>query len=707
MSTRFGENLVTDFDTITLLAGQNLIVPVGYQITSINTFAVYGTGTHRMSIGGSLSGGSAAIRIDNGANTRVTVTATGLLMGDLAGVEIYDTASTVVNSGTISSLSGSGILLDNPTPIISAKSAQVAALPAGKFIVRNFGTITGETGITTGIGSATITNEGLIATTDQFAIQSGGLEDTVLNLGRIRGDVALGGGNDTLTNESTIFGDVDLGANDDTFLNTATVRGTVRGGEGNDTIEHEAGVISAVDLGNGRNSLINGARITGTVSGGTGDDAVTNIGGRIDRIDLGGGSNAILNNGGRIGSIVLGDGGNSVTNLGRIDSTVLMGAGFDIFDNFGAIGPNALTISMGGGTNIFMPGAVIELVTSGTGSNDTLDFSRTDGIVVALDGSRPNTGVAKGDSYGGFERIVGSLTGANTLIGNAANNQLEGGAAADLLQGKDGADRLNGNAGNDNLSGGNGEDILDGGDGDDRLVGGADRDTMSGGNGADTLLGEGGDDTISGGAGDDDISGDDNNDTLNGDEGNDTMLGGAGIDTINGGTGDDFIEGNTDNDTLNGDAGNDRLSGGAGNDTVNGGIGDDVVNGDGGDDILSGGVGNDILTGGAGDDTNAGGTGADVFKFLTLDFKDAITDFSRAQADKIDLADFDANSSVAGDQAFTFIGKAAFSGVAGQLRFVTVSGTTAISGDTDGDGDADFTISLTNGASLIATDFVL
>ena len=113
------------------------------------------------------------------------------------------------------------------------------------------------------------------------------------------------------------------------------------------------------------------------------------------------------------------------------------------------------------------------------------------------------------------------------------------------------------------------------------------------------------------------------------------------------------------------------------------------------------------MAAGRGDDALSGGTGADTFRFSELEFKDRIADFSRADDDKINLSGIDANSVAAGDQAFTFIAGAAFSNVAGQLRFVTVSGTTAISGDVNGDGQADFTINLTNGASLIVTDFVL
>lgn len=726
MTTRFVENLVADFNTITLLDGQNFLAPAGYQVTSINAAAVYATGAdHRMSVGASLSGGFAAILVEDGSNTRVTVTGTGLLMGGEVGIGLLDPSSRVINYGTITSLLGSAIELDIPAPAELFAAAVVSDPVDPKFVIRNFGTINGATGITTGAGRATIVNEGLIVATETFAIVTGALADTVTNLARIRGDIDLGAGADSLTNEASIRGDVDLGADNDTLVNSATIRGTVLGGEGNDVIEHEAGVITAIDLGNGSNTLTNVAQVTGKVTGGTGSDNVQNAGGRIGSIDLGGGSNTIVNAGGRIGSIVLGDGGNTINNRGQIDTTVLAGAGADIFDNSAATGTNALTISMGGGADFFTPGAVLEAAVGGDGE-DTLNFSNTTGITVALDGSRANTGVAANDSYSGFERILGSLTGANTLIGNAFDNTFTGGAANDVLQGKEGSDDLRGNAGDDNLDGGNGDDFIDGAAGNDRLVGGTNRDIIRGGDGADTIRGDSEDDTLSGGNGDDDIVGGSNNDRLNGDDGNDRLIGGQGVDTINGGNGNDFIKGETENDIVSGGAGNDDIGGDDGNDTLNGDAGDDVLRGNNGDDTinggdgldnLAGGEGNDTLNGGGGndalrldggDDTVTGGSGADLFDFSGLaGFKDTITDFTRSQGDKIALSAIDAKSGVAGDQAFTFIGTQAFHNIAGELRFSTVNGTTAVSGDVNGDGQADFTFSLTNGATLAASDFVL
>ena len=72
--------------------------------------------------------------------------------------------------------------------------------------------------------------------------------------------------------------------------------------------------------------------------------------------------------------------------------------------------------------------------------------------------------------------------------------------------------------------------------------------------------------------------------------------------------------------------------------------------------------------------------------------------------DKIRLTEIDANTGAAGNQAFTFIGNAAFSNVAGQLRTYTQGGDNFLAGDVNGDGVADFTINLGT-ATAAATDF--
>ena len=105
--------------------------------------------------------------------------------------------------------------------------------------------------------------------------------------------------------------------------------------------------------------------------------------------------------------------------------------------------------------------------------------------------------------------------------------------------------------------------------------------------------------------------------------------------------------------------------------------------------------------------------GADSFIFRDGDFSgltnataDVILDFNSADGDKIKLDLVDANALVGGNQAFSFIGTAAFTNSAGQLRFQQAGGDTYIYGDTNGDGSADFMIRLSGLHSLDSGDFL-
>ena len=219
----------------------------------------------------------------------------------------------------------------------------------------------------------------------------------------------------------------------------------------------------------------------------------------------------------------------------------------------------------------------------------------------------------------------------------------------------------------------------------------------------DTMLGLGANDRLFAFAG---------NDTLNGGLGADIMTGGIGNDTyLADNAGDRAIEGanggtdrvvssvaftlgaNVENLTLTGAA---RING-TGNGLANTLVGNGGVNtliGLGGNDNLNGGAGNDVLIGGRGRDALTGGLGADRFDFNTVaesprgSGRDRVN-FVHAQGDKIDLSTIDADTDgTAGNQAFRFIGSAAFSGVDGQLRFAGG----ILQGDTNGDMRADIEI---------------
>jgi serralysin len=116
---------------------------------------------------------------------------------------------------------------------------------------------------------------------------------------------------------------------------------------------------------------------------------------------------------------------------------------------------------------------------------------------------------------------------------------------------------------------------------------------------------------------------------------------------------------------------------------------------------LDGRGGNDVLNGFEGADTLIGGAGDDVFQFSHLEKLDRIMDF--AAGDKIDVSALDAVAGTAGDQAFTFIGSGAFTKVAGQLRY----SNGIVQGDVNGDGIADFAVTIVNKAALSINDFIL
>jgi Ca2+-binding RTX toxin-like protein len=346
--------------------------------------------------------------------------------------------------------------------------------------------------------------------------------------------------------------------------------------------------------------------------------------------------------------------------------------------------------------------------------------------------------------------VLNGSAGNDEIFGGDGNDNLTAGAGDDVLSGGSGHNLLWGNHGNDTFLGGSGTDVFAGGAGIDTLsyeqsdagvtvnlakgVGsGGDAagdhlnsiENLTGSAHNDTLTGNAGSNHLDGGAGDDRISGGDGSDTLVGGQGADVLSGGKGIDTADysgslsgvtvnllpgrGSGGDaqgdklvsiENVTGSAFNDHITGDAGANQLSGGSGDDTLNGGAGDDhlIGGGNGGSDILIGGTGADILTGGDGNDTF-------VFKSIQDSLpghEDHITDFSNLELDQINLAGIDANTHVAGDQAFGFIGSAAFSDVAGQLRYADHE----LQGDVNGDGVADFQVHV-NAASLQHSDFVL
>ncbi len=122
-----------------------------------------------------------------------------------------------------------------------------------------------------------------------------------------------------------------------------------------------------------------------------------------------------------------------------------------------------------------------------------------------------------------------------------------------------------------------------------------------------------------------------------------------------------------------------------------------------------------MLAGGLARDTLAGGAGNDTFRFTSLtdsgttaSSRDLITDFGTVTGndDIIDVATLDANELVSGNQAFSWIGTAAFSAAA-RSALPPRAANTIVQGSTDGDTAAEFTIEIAGLPALTAADFIL
>jgi Ca2+-binding RTX toxin-like protein/glucose/arabinose dehydrogenase len=491
---------------------------------------------------------------------------------------------------------------------------------------------------------------------------------------------------------------------------TATVTFTINGLESNDRLVGSA----AADV----------------LVGGAGDDRIGGLGGN-DEIGGGGGADGLFGDGGddRIrggtGNDYISGGLGNDTLRGDEDDDFLVGDdGDDLLE--GGTGNDQL--HGGSGQDRVNGGAGDDYIDGGVGADGLFGDAGNDRIIGGA-GSDYLSGGAGNDALYGSEDddfLIGDDgddyldggSGKDQLHGGAGNDRLGGGEGDDYLDGGSGADGLFGDAGNDRIVGGAGSDYLSGGTGNDELHGNADDDFITGDDGDDYLDGGTGNDQLHGGAGNDRVIAQDGNDYIDGaagadalfgGDGDDIILGGAGGDYVSGGSGNDVIRGEADDDFLVGDEGDDTLEGGTGADQLHGGSGNDTLIAGAGGDYVDAGAGNDRILGGEGADFLIGGAGLDVFAYNDASESlaasaDRIADFTAGE--KIDLVQVDGNVIADGRQSFVFIGSAAFS-AAGQLRVTQNGGEALIEGDRDGDGKADFAISVgvSDGHTLSAASF--
>jgi hypothetical protein len=375
----------------------------------------------------------------------------------------------------------------------------------------------------------------------------------------------------------------------------------------------------------------------------------------------------------------------------------------------------------GGDGNDVLRGGTGDDTMSGGSGDDTFHVDSSEDIAAefanqGIDTVRTTASFSLGQHV---ENLIADSDAGLVLRGNGFNNIITGGGGNDFLNGGAGADAMDGGDGDDRYYVDNaGDTVIDSSGIDsvyttvdhslsaaiERLYARSDAGLVLNGNGADNVIvGRGGSDTLIGGAG---------NDRLNGGAGDDNMGGGNGDDTY-------YVDSSEDVAVEFANQGTDTVR-----TTATFTLGQHVekliadsnagltLTGNGLANTITGGGGDDTITGGAGRDVMTGGAGGDAFVFQALSDsvvgggRDLIKDFA-AGIDKIDLTQIDANTGAGGDQAFSFIGAGAFTHTAGELQAKTLGANTLVSGDVDGNGQADFHILLSGSVALQATDFLL
>lgn len=369
------------------------------------------------------------------------------------------------------------------------------------------------------------------------------------------------------------------------------------------------------------------------------------------------------------------------------------------------------TLHGGIGNDILRGDAGDDIMSGGLGNDTYYIDSLSDQVIESLgegiDTVRvPLTGYTLPDNV---EKGIVSGSAGLVLYGNALNNILIGGSGADTLYGYGGNDILDGGANSgtetfpDYLIGGVGDDIY--------YIDGYDNWEDIGYDGVGEAAGEGTDTVYLSVFHIPSSPGDPLTYTLPANVENGYIVGHSGATDIEfkyniiGNALDNLLVGDTGHDYLNGQDGNDTLQGRDGEDDLLGGEGDDLIEGGDGNDNLFGWNGNDTIEGGAGLDDLYGQGGNDTFVFATVADSspgggiDTIWDFTSLSGegsdDQIDLSAIDADTTAAGDQAFTINHGGAALGAAGDLWYTittNVDETQNITfyGDVDGDGIADF-----------------
>ncbi|WP_316675778.1 hypothetical protein [uncultured Tolumonas sp.] len=549
------------------------------------------------------------------------------------------------------------------------------------YYVDNIGDVVTETNAVASTGGTDIVYSYLSAYTLGANVENGSIQSTgAANLtgNALNNILYAGAGNNILTGGTGVDTVSYLNASSAISANLTLTTAQVTGGSGSDTfsgIENLTGSNFADKLtGDAGANILNGAAGADALIGGDGSDTyyVDNIGDVVTE------TNVVASTGGTdlvYSSLSAYTLGANVEN-GSIQSTGAANLTGNTLNNI---------LYAGAGNNILTGGAGVDTV-SYLNASSAISANLT--LITAQ-----ATGGSGSDTFSGIENLTGSNF-ADKLTGDAGANILNGAAGADALIGGDGSDTYY----VDNIG-----DVV------------TETNAVASTGGTDIVysylsaytLGanvENGSIQSTGAA---NLTGNALNNILYAGAGNNILTGGAGVDTVSYLNASSAISANLTLTTA-------QVTGGSGSDTfsgienLTGSNFADKLTGDAGANVLNGGAGADTLVGGIGADTLVGGSGNDIFDFNSLTelgsdtTRDVITDFT-CGLDKIDLSTIDANTTLAGDQAFSFV--TSFTSTPGQVSY---SGG-IIYLNTDNDTAAEYQIQLTGSVppSLSTSDFIL
>ncbi|WP_292933770.1 hypothetical protein [Novosphingobium sp. PASSN1] len=355
-------------------------------------------------------------------------------------MDMSERSPVVVNGGTIT--------VTDTTASLDSAGIEIDLSAQGK--IWNTGTITADYTIKVASGFS-------------FADYNLGLA----NSGTLNGEVVMSSYADTLVNSGKITGDVDLGGGNDVFDGRAgQLLGRLSGYDGDDILLAGAGD-QVIDGGFG-NDVLSGGSGSDTLIGGAGQDVFRYGAGFgadvIADLGMGGGRETIAITGYSAAQAIVQQGADVLITFSSSDSLLVRHATVAAIEagvlQFGAAKIRGYSIGA-------MPDAPAEPAGPRLASDAGITFT-------------PVHGSAGADS------LTGQI-GPDRIDGGAGDDTIAGGTGNDQLLGGDGADRLSGESGNDTLLGGLGHDRLAGGNGNDDLSGGRDADELTGGGGADVF----------------------------------------------------------------------------------------------------------------------------------------------------------------------------------------------------------------------------